>query len=90
MRFVNITWKAISNGRYKGNVHRVVVNNRETRMSVVVLNGPELDKEIGPARQFLEKEEALFKTITYRDYFRVQQQTSLFRKTALDHIRIIP
>ncbi|KAF7830708.1 flavanone 3-dioxygenase 2-like [Senna tora] len=83
--------EAVSNGRYRSVVHRAVLNNRDTRISVAVANGPELEKEIGPAPELVEKEEeALFKCTTYSHYFQIQQQSRLSHKSALDQIRINP
>jgi isopenicillin N synthase-like dioxygenase len=78
---------AVSNGRYASVLHRAILNNKDTRISVVVVNGPALDKEIGPASELLEKEKPLFKSIKYCDYFLIQQKSRLSDKRALDHIR---
>ncbi|KAK7282573.1 hypothetical protein RIF29_11470 [Crotalaria pallida] len=81
--------EAVSNGRYRSVLHRAVLNNKEARISVVVGNGPALDKEFGPAPKLLEKEKPLFKSIQYQDYLKVQQQSSGFvNKSALDCIRL--
>ncbi|WJX40461.1 hypothetical protein P8452_27931 [Trifolium repens] len=79
--------EAVSNGRYASVLHRAILNNKDTRISVVVVNGPALDKEIGPAPELLEKEKPLFKSIKYCDYFLIQQKSRLSDKRALDHIR---
>ncbi|KAL1344291.1 hypothetical protein HN51_018140 [Arachis hypogaea] len=80
--------EAVSNGRYKSVMHRAVLNNRDTRISLVLVNGPDLDKEIGPALGLLEKEDPLFKTMKYRDYFEIQQMTRFAYKSGLDEIRL--
>ncbi|XP_028783506.1 flavanone 3-dioxygenase 2-like [Neltuma alba] len=66
--------EVVSNGRYKSVWHRAVVNEKETRVSVVAANGPEADKEMGPAPELLEKEKPLFKSMTYKDYVRLQRK----------------
>ncbi|KAI9096803.1 hypothetical protein K1719_025982 [Acacia pycnantha] len=40
--------EALSNGRYKSIWHRAVLNNKDTRLSIVVANGPDLEEEIAP------------------------------------------
>ncbi|XP_028806771.1 flavanone 3-dioxygenase 2-like [Neltuma alba] len=82
--------EAVSNGKYKSILHRAVLNNKDTRISLVLVNGPELEKEIGPAPELLEKEEPLYKNIKYKDYFQVQQQRRFADKSGLDEIRINP
>ncbi|XP_058781457.1 2-oxoglutarate-dependent dioxygenase 19-like [Vicia villosa] len=79
--------EAVSNGRYLSALHRAILNNKGTRISIVVFNGPAEDKEIGPAPQLLEKEKPLFKTIKYRDYFSVQQKSRFSEERALDQFR---
>ncbi|KAJ1382797.1 Oxoglutarate/iron-dependent dioxygenase [Sesbania bispinosa] len=79
--------EAVSNGRYASVLHRAILNNRDTRISVVVANGPAPDKEIGPALELLEKEKPLFKSIKYQDYYHIQQKSRLADKSGLDHIR---
>ena len=69
-------------------MHRAVLNNSDTRISLVLVNGPALDKEIGPAQALLEKEEPLFKSMKYQDYFEVQQKTRFADKSGLDEIRL--
>ncbi|KAK7410713.1 hypothetical protein VNO78_01722 [Psophocarpus tetragonolobus] len=78
----------VSNGRYESVLHRAMLNNRETRMSLVVANGPALDKEIRSAPELLEKEKPLFRRFKYEDYFKVQQRTRFADKSGLDEIRV--
>ncbi|XP_014517706.1 protein DMR6-LIKE OXYGENASE 1 [Vigna radiata var. radiata] len=80
--------EVLSNGRYEGVLHRAILNNEETRISVVLVNGPALDKEIGPLAELLEKEKPLFKSMKYQDYFQFQQRTRLDDKNTLYEIRL--
>ncbi|XP_054798900.1 2-oxoglutarate-dependent dioxygenase 19-like [Prosopis cineraria] len=84
--------EAVSNGRYKSIWHRAVLNNKDTRMSIVVANGPNLEKEIGPAPELVGREEpVMYKNIKYRDYFfKVQQMTKLDDTSRLDRVRTNP
>ncbi|AES72487.1 flavonol synthase/flavanone 3-hydroxylase [Medicago truncatula] len=79
--------EAVSNGRYGSVLHRAILNNKDTRISLVVVNGPARDKEIGPAPELLEKEKPLFKSIKYCDYLLVQQKSQLSDGRTLDQIR---
>ncbi|KAK7350995.1 hypothetical protein VNO77_10107 [Canavalia gladiata] len=81
--------EVVSNGRYPGVIHRAILNNQDNRISLVVGNGPALDKQIGPVPELLsENEKPLFKGITFNQYFRVQQNTPLADKSTLDAIRL--
>ncbi|XP_054817570.1 2-oxoglutarate-dependent dioxygenase 19-like [Prosopis cineraria] len=76
----------VSNKRYRSMWHRVVVNERDSRLSFALKNGPTLDKEIGPAIGLLEKEKPLFKSINYKEYLQVQQEARIVDKRGLDMI----
>ncbi|QCE15589.1 protein DMR6-LIKE OXYGENASE 2-like [Vigna unguiculata] len=80
--------EVMSNGRYESVLHRAILNNEETRISVVLANGPALDKEIGPLAELLEKEKPLFESMKYQDYFQFQQRSRLNDKSRLDEIRL--
>jgi len=69
-------------------LHRAILNNEETRISVVLANGPALDKEIGPLAELVEKEKPLFESMKYQDYFQFQQRSRLNDKSRLDEIRL--
>lgn len=80
----------MSNGKYSSVLHRAILNNKNTRVSVAVGNGPALDNEIGPVPKLLEKEKPLFKSIKFRDYFLIHQQSRFSDRNALDEIRNSP
>lgn len=80
--------EVVSNGRYARVLHRAILNNTETRISVVLANGPALDKEIGAVPKLLENEKPLFKSITYREYFQIQQKSRIGETSSLDEIRL--
>ncbi|XP_028760283.1 uncharacterized protein LOC114718997 [Neltuma alba] len=77
-KWVNI----VSNKLYKSVWHRVVVNERDKRLSLALKNEPAPEKEIGPATELLEKEKPLFKRIKYKDYLRVQLEARCIDKRA--------
>lgn len=65
------------------------MNENVTRLSVLAAHGPQLDKEIGPAPELLEKEKPLFKRFKYEDYVRFQRKVlSPAMPRALDAYRI--
>ncbi|XP_015893479.3 2-oxoglutarate-dependent dioxygenase 19 [Ziziphus jujuba] len=80
----------LSNGKYKSVVHRAVVNNRATRISVAIANGPSLETVVSPAPKLVDNEAhpPAFTGIKYKDYFQIQQANKLHRKSCLDSLRI--
>ncbi|KAL8143835.1 hypothetical protein V2J09_016867 [Rumex salicifolius] len=82
----------ISNGKYTSNIHRAVVNNKATRISLAIANGPSLDTVVGPAPDLVNNEEspAVYKPMKYRDYLELQQSNQLDGKSCLDCVRLVP
>ncbi|CAN0906740.1 2-oxoglutarate-dependent dioxygenase 19 [Linum grandiflorum] len=85
----------LSNGRYKSNVHRAVVNGNATRISVAVANGPSLDAVIKPASELVDVEDGNgvchsphYMGMRYRDYMHLQQSNQLNNKSCLDRVRL--
>ncbi|KAJ0078025.1 hypothetical protein Patl1_37161 [Pistacia atlantica] len=44
----------LSNGKYKSVVHRAIVNNKSTRISLAIANGPSLDTVVCPAQELID------------------------------------
>ncbi|GMH16398.1 hypothetical protein Nepgr_018239 [Nepenthes gracilis] len=85
---VNIadSMEIFSNGRYKSNLHRAVVNSTATRISLAIANGPSLDTVVGPAAGLIDEEShpALYMPMKYRDYMKLHQGNHLDGKSCLD------
>ena len=71
-------------------LHRAVLNNKETRISIVTAIGPDMEKEVKPMEKLMEKEEALYRGMKFKDYYKLQQTNRLDGKTCIDHVRIKP
>uniref|UniRef100_A0A7N0UIQ7 Fe2OG dioxygenase domain-containing protein n=1 Tax=Kalanchoe fedtschenkoi TaxID=63787 RepID=A0A7N0UIQ7_KALFE len=81
----------MSNGRYKSNVHRVVVNSKATRISIAVAHGPSLETVVQPAAELVDAENgnpAGYKPMQYKEYLQLQQSNQLDGKSCLDRIRV--
>ena len=78
--------QVLSNGKYKSIRHRAVVNNKATRISIVVAHGPSLDTVVSPAPELVENESrpAAYMPMKYKDYMNLQ----LGGKPCLDHIQL--
>ncbi|XP_059313786.1 2-oxoglutarate-dependent dioxygenase 19-like isoform X2 [Lycium ferocissimum] len=77
-----------SNGKYKSNVHRAVVNNKETRISIVTTHGPSLETVVSPASPLVDKDPAAYIPMKYRDYLELQQSNILDGKSSLERVKI--
>ncbi|KAK3230972.1 hypothetical protein Dsin_002853 [Dipteronia sinensis] len=73
----------VPNGKYKSVLHRVVVNGKATRLSILISHGPPLDKVIAPAPESLHRENRppAYRGITNKEYIELQQTNSLDGKS---------
>ncbi|MED6197774.1 hypothetical protein PIB30_059840 [Stylosanthes scabra] len=79
----------LTNGKYKSNVHRAIVNNKGTRITIATAHGPQLDDTFGPATEMTsDHNPPSYRATKYRDYINLQQSNELDKKTCLDHVRI--
>ncbi|KAI3894458.1 hypothetical protein MKW92_046230 [Papaver armeniacum] len=80
----------LSNGKYKSILHRVAVNTKATRVTVVTANGPSLDAVVTAAPDLVDCEDypPLYRGMKYREYVELQQSNQLDGKTCLDRIRV--
>lgn len=72
-------------------MHRAVVNNKVTRISVVVAHGPSLDTIVKPASPLMEKENspsANYIPMKYKDYLEMQQSSRIYGKSCLEKVKI--
>ncbi|XP_066353612.1 2-oxoglutarate-dependent dioxygenase 19-like isoform X2 [Miscanthus floridulus] len=79
----------VSNGRYKGVLHRAVVGGERARMSMVSMISPCLDTVVMPVPELAADGEGLeFRGVRYRDHMEHQQRNKLDGKAALDIARV--
>ncbi|KAH6823548.1 hypothetical protein C2S53_012310 [Perilla frutescens var. hirtella] len=79
-----------SNGKYKSVLHRAVVNDQRTRISVAMANGPSRDTVVCPAPELVRAEGCVpvYVPIKYEDYLLAQQSNQLDGKSILKRVRI--
>ncbi|XP_050209704.1 2-oxoglutarate-dependent dioxygenase 19-like [Mercurialis annua] len=80
----------LSNGKYKSILHRAVVNQTATRISIALAHGPSLDTIVSPAPELIDREnkKPAYIGITYQEYVQLQQSNQLHGKSCLDRVRI--
>ncbi|PIM99993.1 Leucocyanidin oxygenase [Handroanthus impetiginosus] len=78
-----------SNGKYKSVLHRAVVNNQKTRISIAMFNGPSLETIVCPAPQLLQTQgcETAYVPMKYKDFLFSQQNDHRTGKAMLKHIQ---
>ncbi|KAL3620961.1 hypothetical protein CASFOL_035873 [Castilleja foliolosa] len=79
-----------SNGKYKSVMHRVVVNNKKTRISIAMANGPSPDATVSPAAHLVRTEGFVpaYVPMKYKEYLLAQQSNQLKGKSILKQVQI--
>ncbi|MQL90190.1 hypothetical protein Taro_022770 [Colocasia esculenta] len=79
-----------SNGRYRSVIHRALLNNHATRMSIAVVQGPSLETYVLPALQLvsIDGSRMAYRGMKYGDYVEYQQKNQLKGKSVLDLLRV--
>jgi len=80
----------VSNGKYKSVVHRAVVSNKATRISLAIVIAPSLDTVVEPAKELLDSQNnpAAYIGMKHRDYLQLQSRNRLNGKSVLDNVKI--
>ncbi|KAL3010828.1 hypothetical protein AAZX31_07G166400 [Glycine max] len=88
--FVSDHLEVVSNGKYKSVLHRAVVSNKATRMSLAVVIAPSLDTVVEPANELLDNQRnpAAYVGMKHTDYMQLQRSNRLNGKAVLDKVKI--
>ena len=80
----------LTNDKYKSVLHRAVVNNKTTRISIVSVCGPAMDSVVVPLPELLEREgqSPAYRGVTYKEYIELKVSAKAYFKSCLDLIRI--
>ncbi|KAL4590062.1 hypothetical protein LXL04_002981 [Taraxacum kok-saghyz] len=80
-----------SNGKYKSKLHRTVVKDERTRITLVNPNGPSLDTTVGPSSRLLKNDNSLprYLPLKYSEYLEWQTELTMAGKHAFDKIRLV-
>ncbi|KAG8368631.1 hypothetical protein BUALT_Bualt15G0065700 [Buddleja alternifolia] len=79
-----------SNGKYKSVMHRAVVNNERSRISIVMANGPSPEAVVRPASKVVQAQGCTpaYAPMKYKEYLLSQQSNKLNGKSMLEQIKI--
>ncbi|EOA38725.1 hypothetical protein CARUB_v10010858mg [Capsella rubella] len=79
----------ITNGAYRSIEHRGMVNSEKERLSIATFHNTGMEKEIGPARSLVQRQEAAkFRSLKTTDYMSGLFSRELKGKSYLDAMRI--
>ncbi|XP_030503451.2 2-oxoglutarate-dependent dioxygenase 19 [Cannabis sativa] len=80
----------LSNEMYKSVKHRVVVNKKSIRISIVSVHGASMDTKIEPIEELLKAhaQKPAYPPISIKEYLKFQQSSQAFLKPTLDLIRL--
>ncbi|GAA0163386.1 hypothetical protein Leryth_003817 [Lithospermum erythrorhizon] len=81
--------EVFSNGKYKSVLHRAVLNNKVTRLSLGFANGPSLEATLSPATKLIQTTNCVpaYIAIKYKDYLELQQTNQLKEKSCLESLK---
>lgn len=83
------SWQMITNGIYRSIEHRAAVNSEKERLSIATFMMTSMESNLGPAPSLITPETpALFRRISYGDYYRGFFSQELQGKSFLDNMRI--
>ncbi|OIW10449.1 hypothetical protein TanjilG_00387 [Lupinus angustifolius] len=82
--------EVLSNGKYKSVLHRAVVSNKATRMSLATVIGPSLDTVVEPASELLDNQTnpPAYFGIKQRDFMELQRSNQFYGKSVLNKVKI--
>ncbi|XP_009366815.2 2-oxoglutarate-dependent dioxygenase 19 [Pyrus x bretschneideri] len=89
--FVNIGdhLEVLTNGKYKSPMHRVILNNKVTRVSVATVHGPSHNTFVKPASEFVdESHPPKYRGMIYKDSLEANGYHEIDGKSCLQQLRI--
>ncbi|KAK2985053.1 hypothetical protein RJ640_016973 [Escallonia rubra] len=78
----------MSNGEYSSIEHRALVNVEKERVSIAAFHSPNVEANVGPLPDLVEKEGAKYKTISNEDFMKLVISNKLDGKSLLDQLCI--
>nr|CAB3467231.1 unnamed protein product [Digitaria exilis] len=86
---VGVSLEIMSNGMFRGPVHRAVTNSEKERMSLAMFYSTDLEKEIEPIAELLdEKQPARYKKIKFRDFVATHYDYFSKRERVIESLKI--
>ncbi|KAK7250539.1 hypothetical protein RIF29_33042 [Crotalaria pallida] len=82
--------EVLSNGKYKSVLHRVVVSNKPTRMSLAIVIAPSLDTVVEPAPELIDNHTnpPAYFGMKHQDFMELQRSNQFYGKSVLNKVKI--
>ncbi|KAF5190165.1 2-oxoglutarate (2OG) and Fe(II)-dependent oxygenase superfamily protein [Thalictrum thalictroides] len=78
----------MSNGIYKSNEHRAVINSHKERLSIAAFHDPEFGTIMGPLPDLVKGDREKYRTVSQADFFRLVINNKLDGKSSLEVMKI--
>lgn len=87
---VGVSLEIMSNGIFRGPVHRVVTNSEKERMSLAMFYSADLEKEIEPIAELLDEKQqpARYRKIKFGDFVATHYEYFSRRERVIDSLKI--
>ncbi|TVU02332.1 hypothetical protein EJB05_52049 [Eragrostis curvula] len=86
---VGVSLEIMTNGIFRGPVHRAVTNSEKERMSLAMFYSADLEKEIEPIAELLdEKQPARYKKIKFKDFVSAHYEHFSKRERVIESLKI--
>lgn len=83
--------EVMSNGQYKGVVHRVLVSKEIKRLSIASLHSLSLNKKMGPAPKLVDKQQPMYyKGFSFREFLDFISSNDIAKGRFIDTLKIKP
>lgn len=83
--------EVLSNGRYKGVIHRAILNSENKRLSIASLHSLEIDKKVIPAPELVDEQHPpSYKEVSFRDFLNFISENDILEARYIDTLRKNP
>ncbi|EYU40363.1 hypothetical protein MIMGU_mgv11b015651mg [Erythranthe guttata] len=80
--------EVLTNGRYRGVVHRAVLNSEKNRISIANIQTLSMDTKVGPASELVDDEHSvLYEEASFRDFLKFVSENDVLEGRYIDTLR---
>ncbi|KAL7120954.1 hypothetical protein ACP275_02G154000 [Erythranthe tilingii] len=80
--------EVLSNGRYRGVVHRAVLNSEKNRISIANIQSLSMDEKVGPALELVDEEyPVLYEEASFADFLKFVSENDILERRYIDTLR---
>ncbi|KAL8062364.1 hypothetical protein ABFX02_02G142000 [Erythranthe guttata] len=80
--------EVLTNGRYRGVVHRAVLNSEKNRISIANIQTLSMDTKVGPASELVDDEySVMYEEASFRDFLKFVSENDVLERRYIDTLR---